>query len=101
MKTLEEIFCSLVTGGEVSPRVARGMVTKATIHNDVRLITFYVDFPELLPREEMHNAEKTYGKLLDASVCIMPHFGDQLVTLSTCAYHASEGRFYIVGRRIK
>lgn len=32
---------------------------------------------------------------------IMPHFGDQLVTLSTCAYHASEGRFYIVGRRIK
>ncbi len=80
MKTLEEIFCSLVTGGEVSPRVARGTVTKATIHNDVRLITFYVDFPELLPREEMHNAEKTYGKLLDASVCIMPHFGAGLFT---------------------
>lgn len=32
---------------------------------------------------------------------IMPHFDDQLVTLSTCAYHASEGRFYIVGRRIQ
>ena len=32
---------------------------------------------------------------------IMPHFGDQLVTLSTCAYHAGEGRFYIIGRRIQ
>lgn len=32
---------------------------------------------------------------------IMPHFGDQLVTLSTCAYHVSGGRFYVVGRRIE
>lgn len=27
-------------------------------------------------------------------------YGDQLVTLSTCAYHTDDGRFYIVGRRI-
>lgn len=27
-------------------------------------------------------------------------FGDQLVTLSTCAYHTDEGRFFVVGRRI-
>lgn len=32
---------------------------------------------------------------------IIPHFGDQLVTLSTCAYHVSGGRFYVVGRRVK
>lgn len=32
---------------------------------------------------------------------IMPHFGDQLVTLSTCTYHVNEGRFYMVGRRIQ
>ena len=32
---------------------------------------------------------------------IVPQFGDQLVTLSTCAYHVDEGRFYICGRRIK
>ncbi|MCR5135136.1 MAG: class B sortase [Clostridiales bacterium] len=32
---------------------------------------------------------------------IEPQFGDQLVTLSTCAYHTNEGRMYIVGRRIK
>lgn len=32
---------------------------------------------------------------------ITPQFGEQLVTLSTCAYHTDEGRFYVVGRRIK
>lgn len=32
---------------------------------------------------------------------VTPQFGDQLVTLSTCAYHTEEGRFYIVGRRLK
>ena len=28
-------------------------------------------------------------------------YGDQLVTLSTCAYHVDDGRFYVVGRKIK
>lgn len=32
---------------------------------------------------------------------ITPQFRDQLITLSTCAYHVEEGRFYIVGRQIK
>ena len=32
---------------------------------------------------------------------ITPDYGDQLVTLSTCAYHTKEGRFYIVGRRVE
>ena len=28
---------------------------------------------------------------------ITPEYGDQLVTLSTCAYHTDNGRFYVVG----
>ena len=32
---------------------------------------------------------------------ITPQYGEQLVTLSTCAYHVEEGRFYIVARRVK
>ncbi len=32
---------------------------------------------------------------------ITPEFGEQLVTLSTCAYHTNEGRMYIAGRRIE
>ena len=32
---------------------------------------------------------------------VMPQYGEQLVTLSTCAYHTKEGRMYIVGRRVE
>lgn len=39
-------------------------------------------------------AESSYDTSVD------PQFGDQLVTLSTCAYHVDEGRFYVVGRRV-
>ena len=31
---------------------------------------------------------------------ITPEYGDQLVTLSTCAYHTDEGRFYMVARKV-
>ncbi len=48
--------------------------------------------------------EEAFDKYVDG-VCsesiydsgIRPKYGDQLVTLSTCAYHTDEGRFYIVG----
>ena len=32
---------------------------------------------------------------------IIPQYGEQLVTLSTCAYHANEGRLFLVGRKIE
>lgn len=31
---------------------------------------------------------------------VSTEYGDQLVTLSTCAYHTDEGRFFVVGKRI-
>lgn len=40
-------------------------------------------------------AESCYDTGIDAS------YGDQLVTLSTCAYHTENGRFYIVGKRVQ
>lgn len=32
---------------------------------------------------------------------VTPKYGQQLVTLSTCAYHVENGRFVVVGRKIK
>ena len=40
-------------------------------------------------------AEACYDTGISAS------YGDQLVTLSTCAYHTDNGRFYVVGKRIE
>lgn len=32
---------------------------------------------------------------------VAAEYGDQLVTLSTCAYHVEDGRFFVVGKRIE
>ena len=52
--------------------------------------------------------EQKFNEFLDgvkAESCydtgIGAEYGDQLVTLSTCAYHTEDGRFYIVGKRIE
>ncbi len=54
-----------------------------------------------------YSDEKTFyeyiGGLKEESIYdtgISPVFGEQIVTLSTCAYHMNRGRFYIVGRKI-
>lgn len=40
------------------------------------------------------------GTLPADAASVIPKWGDQLVTLSTCAYHTGNGRFVVVGRRI-
>ncbi len=80
MKTLEEIFGSFPDSGAVDSGVAKGVVRKVNILNEVRVVTLYADFSMLIPREKLHSAEKAYSKMLDASVCIKPHFGEKLFT---------------------
>ena len=38
------------------------------------------------------------NRLYDTGVTLQP--GDRLITLSTCAYHTTNGRFILVGRQI-
>ena len=81
MNTLEELFGSFAESAGIPAPVAAGVVTKAKIINEVRSITLWVDFPSLIPREQLFGAEKAYAKMLDAAVCIKPHFGAALFTV--------------------
>ena len=81
MNTLEELFGSFAESAGIPASVAAGVVTKAKIINEVRSITLWVDFPSLIPREQLFGAEKAYAKMLDAAVCIKPHFGAALFTV--------------------
>lgn len=54
-----------------------------------------------------YNDEETFNEFVEGikrealyDTGITPEYGDQLVTLTTCAYHTNEGRFYIVGRKV-
>lgn len=61
----------------------------------------YYQYASNIDEETFH--EYVAGVKAEASydTGITPQYGEQLVTLSTCAYHVEEGRFYIVGRRIQ
>ena len=54
-----------------------------------------------------YNDEETFNQYVDGIKALSIYdtgqaasFGDQLVTLSTCAYQTEDGRFFIVGKRV-
>ncbi len=81
MKTLKDLFGFVGDGAAVDRAVSDGVVTKVNIINEVRVVTLWVDFSSLVEREALLAAEKAYSKLLDASVCLKPHFGAELFTV--------------------
>lgn len=60
----------------------------------------YYQYPGITTESEFYEyvrgvkSESVY----DTEVSV--EYGDQLVTLSTCAYHTDDGRFYVVGRKV-
>ena len=54
-----------------------------------------------ITEEETYNAYVRHCKALSSiDTGVTPKWGQQLVTLSTCAYHVEDGRFAVVGVRI-
>lgn len=60
----------------------------------------YYEFVNAGSKEEfMHFIENVKGmSIIDADVEV--EYGDKLVTLSTCAYHVSDGRFAVIAKKI-
>ena len=81
MKTLGSIFGSSVGNTKIPDRITDGVVTRVNIINEVRLITLWVHFSELIPLDDLICTEKLYAKSLDSSVVIKPHFGRELFTV--------------------
>ncbi len=81
MKTLGSIFGSSVGNTKIPDRITDGVVTRVNIINEVRLITLWVHFSELIPLDDLIRTEKLYAKSLDSSVVIKPHFGRELFTV--------------------
>ena len=80
MKTISELFTPLLRGSQIDGQIAQGRVTKVNIHNEMRLVTLWVDFDFVADRAAMFEAEKLFSSALNASVIIKPHFGSKLFT---------------------
>ena len=61
----------------------------------------YYNYPGPLSEKQFKTYVKNVKKLSQYDTGITPEYGDQLLTLVTCAYQTEEGRFVVVARRKK
>ena len=61
----------------------------------------YYEFNNAADQAEFDEYVSKVKKMTPYSIDTTAEFGDKLVTLSTCAYHASEGRYVVVAKKIK
>lgn len=61
----------------------------------------YYKFFDAENEEEFNDYVTNVIRLSAIDTGIVPEYGDELITLSTCAYHTEDGRFALVARKIK
>lgn len=61
----------------------------------------YYKFFEAETQEEFDDWYQNIKELSLYDTGVTAEFGDEFITLSTCAYHVEDGRFVVVGRRVK
>lgn len=59
----------------------------------------YYQYAGITSESDFNEYVKGVKELSIYDTGVVAEYGDQLVTLSTCAYHTENGRFFVVGRR--
>lgn len=60
----------------------------------------YYQYAGITSQSDFNEYVKGVKALSEYDTGVITEYGDQLVTLSTCAYHVENGRFFVVGKRI-
>lgn len=60
----------------------------------------YYQYPAITSEAEFYEYIKGVKAISIYDTGVSVEYGDQLVTLSTCAYHKEDGRFIVVGKRV-
>lgn len=60
----------------------------------------YYNYTDLTNKESFDEYVKQVKNLSVYETGIRAEFGDQLLTLSTCAYHTADGRFVVVAKKL-
>ena len=73
---------------------------RSQVYKDSDDVFKYYEYKGHLDEERFNEYVKGIKKLALYDTGITPQYGDQLLSLVTCAYHVSDGRFVVVARRI-
>lgn len=60
----------------------------------------YYKYAGITSESEFNEYVEGVQNIAEYETGVTAEYGDQLVTLSTCAYHVEDGRFFVVGKRI-
>ena len=60
----------------------------------------YYDFTEARDQEDFEDYVEQITRRSQYQTGVTAEYGDELLTLSTCAYHKEEGRFVVVAKRV-
>lgn len=90
-------FDTIYKGGQGTYEILAAGYTK--IYPDTSTAFKYYQYAGITEKEEFDEYVKGVKSLSCYETGVTAEYGDQLVTLSTCAYHTEDGRFFVVGKR--
>lgn len=70
------------------------------VYDDETDVFKYYEFFDAASKEEFDAYVEQVKALTSYDIEATAHYGDSLITLSTCAYHTEDGRFAVVARKI-
>ena len=91
-------FDTIYKGGQGKYQVIAAGYTKIFPKTSTKFK--YYKYPGITSASDFNEFVKGVKALSSYDTGTTAEYGDQLVTLSTCAYHTEEGRFFVVAKRI-
>lgn len=75
-------------------------VFRSRLYNEDDVVFKYYQFIDVNSEEEFNSYMNEMQELSFYDTGVTAHYGDKLLTLSTCDYHEENGRFVVVAKRI-
>ena len=91
-------FDTIYKGGQGTYQIIAACYSK--IYDQEDDVFKYYQYAGITDEEQFNEYVAGVKAISGYDTGVTAEYGDQLVTLSTCAYQTEEGRFFIVGKRI-
>lgn len=84
MKEFKEIFGQFIDKNRISPSIYNSSVTNVKVNSSLRTVEIYLDFNELVSREDLHKTENILrnSPLSLTKAVVFPHFKKELFSTS-------------------
>ena len=76
-------------------------VFRSRIYKETDDVFKYYQYVGKLSKKQYYSYVENCKKMSVHNTGVSPEYGEQLLTLVTCAYHTEEGRFVVVARRLE